>query len=87
MQDARFSLEKLKKEVESRGLSVHTEVACGFPADEIIRAAKVAKADIIAMATHGRSGANRWVMGSIADAVLRRSKLPCLMIRPAAVQR
>ncbi len=85
IQHAQSSLEKVGKEIESRGLSVHSIAAFGFPADEIIRSAEATKADLIAMATHGRSGLNRWVMGSIADAVLRRSMLPCLMIRPAAV--
>lgn len=38
--------------------------------------------DLIAMATHGRSGLQRWVMGSVTERVLSVSKLPLLIIRP-----
>ena len=39
--------------------------------------------DLIAIATHGRSGLGRVVLGSVADSVIRRSAdVPCLVIRP-----
>ncbi len=38
-------------------------------------------ADLIIMATHGRSGISRWVLGSVADRVLRSSCVPVLMVR------
>jgi nucleotide-binding universal stress UspA family protein len=38
--------------------------------------------DLIAMATHGRTGPRRWVMGSITERVLRGTKLPLLVVRP-----
>lgn len=43
--------------------------------------------DLIAMATHGYGGLQRWVMGSIADRVLHATQLPMLVVRPAAVGR
>jgi nucleotide-binding universal stress UspA family protein len=39
-------------------------------------------AGLIALATHGRSGFDRWVVGSVADGIVRRSGLPCLVVRP-----
>lgn len=41
--------------------------------------------DVIAMATHGRSGIQRWAMGSITERVLYATKLPLLIVRPASM--
>ncbi len=56
-------------------------VAVGYAAEEILRYADQDKVDIILMATHGRSGITRWVLGSVADKVLRASKIPVLLVR------
>ena len=58
------------------------EVREGIPAEEILRAAREKKADLIAMSTHGRGGVVRLIAGSVAEEVLRRSKVPVLMTRP-----
>ena len=50
-------------------------------ADLIVREAKKWKADLIVMGTHGRRGINRMVLGSDAEAVLRTSPVPVLMVR------
>lgn len=42
--------------------------------------------DAIAMATHGRSGVQRWVMGSVTERVLGATKLPLLIVRPEVVE-
>ena len=42
-----------------------------------------AGADFIAMATHGRGGLRRWVMGSVTDRVLHATTRPLLVVRPA----
>jgi len=38
--------------------------------------------DVIVMATHGRSGPKRWMMGSVTESVLGATKLPLLIVRP-----
>jgi nucleotide-binding universal stress UspA family protein len=60
---------------------VKGEVAVGYPAEEILRYAGEKEVDLILMATHGRSGIRRWVLGSVADKVLRSAALPVLLIR------
>lgn len=72
--------------VRAAGAPVETLVTSGFAVDEIARAAEEKSADLIAMSTHGRSGLGRWVMGSVADAVVRRTTLPCLLVRPEQVK-
>jgi nucleotide-binding universal stress UspA family protein len=43
--------------------------------------------DVIAMATHGRSGLQRWTMGSVTERVLRATSLPMLIVRPPETPR
>lgn len=62
-------------------VAAQAEVAVGYPAEEILRYAEANKADLILMATHGRSGIRRWAMGSVADKVLHTSKIPVWLVR------
>ncbi len=80
---AERQLGELSEELGKAGLKVSTAVKFGPTVDEIVQAAKGEQADLIAMSTHGRSGVGRWIMGSVADAVVRRSDLPVLLVRPA----
>lgn len=57
------------------------EVAVGNAVDAIKKHAKKHNADFLLMATHGRSGFSRIVIGSVADALLRESKIPIWLIR------
>lgn len=68
--------------LEQAGFTVWREVRFGEPVEEIVALAEEARVDLVAMATHGRSGLSRVAMGSTADAVLRRSHTPVLMVRP-----
>ena len=52
------------------------------PAATIADVARTERVDLIAMATHGRSGVVRWLLGSVADTVLRSTQCPLLLIRP-----
>lgn len=60
---------------------VREELVDGYAADEILRYADEKAVDLILMATHGRSGAKRWTLGSVADKVLRASKVPVWLVR------
>lgn len=65
----------------SRGLPVETRVLHGQPAGAIIDLAHETPDSVIAMCTHGRSGLTRWLMGSVADKVVRSSSRPVLLMR------
>ncbi len=56
----------------------------GKPADVVIKVAEEIDADLIVMATHGRTGITRLFLGSVAEQVVRESKRPVLTIRPTA---
>jgi nucleotide-binding universal stress UspA family protein/CBS domain-containing protein len=53
----------------------------GDPADSILNAEKKTSADLVVMATHGRRGFKRFLLGSIAERVLRESTCPVLTVR------
>lgn len=61
-------------------------VAChtpqGSPRSEIGRVALEQGCQLIVMATHGREGIRRWLLGSVAEAVLRHAPCPVLLVRP-----
>ncbi|MFN8383165.1 MAG: universal stress protein [Anaerolineales bacterium] len=48
----------------------------------ILKVAEEVHADMIAMSTHGRSGIERWLMGSVADRVVHYSHIPVMLIHP-----
>jgi len=64
-------------------VSVKCSVETGKPEDVIIEKGASDKGTLIAMATHGRSGMNRWLLGSIAEEVLRGTSNPLLIVRAA----
>jgi nucleotide-binding universal stress UspA family protein len=68
--------------LRGQGCEAVAEVASGKVAGEILRAADADNASMIVMATHGRSGLERSMMGSVADKVMRTSRRPTLLIRP-----
>jgi nucleotide-binding universal stress UspA family protein len=53
----------------------------GDPATEIVRLAETEGADMIVMGTHGRTGLRRLLMGSVAEAVVRRASCPVLTVK------
>src|SRR3990170_8161342 len=63
------------------GLPVEYAVRFGEPAEEILEEAREFGADLVVMATHGRSGVARLMLGSVAEAVLRRSEVPVVLVR------
>lgn len=75
-------LAKIKAELSKEGLNVEAKVLTGKAAETITDFAQHNKVDLVAIATHGRSGFSRWVFGSVADKLVRSSHAPVLLIRP-----
>jgi len=63
------------------GVSVRPEVITGTPGESIADYAAKNSVDLIAIATHGRSGISRWTWGSVADRVLHSACAAILMVR------
>ncbi len=81
-EDAEKYLADVSKRLKTSGLKVRTELMVGDAADEILDYAKNNPVDLIAMATHGRSGISRWAYGSVASKVLREIHTPLLLVTP-----
>jgi len=78
--EAEAYLRALKRLWEPTEVVVTTRVAMGAPPEQILCAAAESGADLIVMSTHGRSGISRFLYGSVAEAVLRGTQLPLLLI-------
>lgn len=65
-----------------RGITARWLLRVGAPFEQIVAAAGDEKADMLAIGTHGRSGLNRLLMGSVAERVVRVAPCPVLTVRP-----
>jgi nucleotide-binding universal stress UspA family protein len=63
---------------------IESHVWNGSPAAAVVEAAKAQRADMIVMTTHGRSGFGRLILGSVAESVLRGTRVPVLIVREAS---
>jgi nucleotide-binding universal stress UspA family protein len=77
-------LERLLPVASRAGVVAKTVVHAGDPLREILAVAASERADVIALATHGRAGLARLVEGSVTEEVLRRSDVPLLVEHVAA---
>lgn len=75
-------LRKQQGRLAAAGVKASSAVVPGDPAREIVGYANREGFDLVALATHGRSGVQRWVHGSVADQVLHTTAIPLLLIRP-----
>jgi nucleotide-binding universal stress UspA family protein len=66
---------------EFDGIETQAAVCVGTPTDVILKYADEAGADLIAMSTHGRSGLDRYLIGSVAEKVVRFADAPVLTVR------
>jgi nucleotide-binding universal stress UspA family protein len=78
--DAKATLDRLVEEKVPKPIRVRPMIIQGEAADEIVHAAENEKADIIVIATHGRTGLDRLMFGSVAEKVVRLSPCPVLTI-------
>jgi nucleotide-binding universal stress UspA family protein len=78
---ARRYLAFVRDQQAASGMAIEILVGEGAVAAAIIDAAQQERIDLIAMATHGRSGMQRVVYGSVAEQVLRSSSKPILLVR------
>jgi len=79
---ARTHLEELALLIREGGVRCEVSIAHGDPAFQILQAARDGAADLIVMATHGRKGVPRVVLGSVTEAVLHATPCPLLTIPP-----
>jgi nucleotide-binding universal stress UspA family protein len=87
MAEAEAYLTEIADRLIARGFTVDTGVVHDGAATAILAEAERREANLIAMATHGRGGFGRLRYGSVAEAVLRRTETPLLLVRAWSVER
>ncbi|HLU64703.1 MAG TPA: universal stress protein [Kofleriaceae bacterium] len=80
----RSHLDDLVGSVRARGVEADERLVDGFPDTGLVEAADEVEADLIAIGTHGRTGIKRFVLGSVAERVVRLSRRHVLVARDAA---
>lgn len=81
-EEAETALSSVRSRVTDVPLETHRRE--GTPVTEILEFARSHPIDVIVMGTHGRAGVERWLLGSVAERVVRRSPVPVLTVRVAA---
>jgi nucleotide-binding universal stress UspA family protein len=81
VREAEEYLRKIEERLKAKGLKVDSHVRYGNDADEILDHAAQKDIDFIAMTTHGRSGVKRFLLGSVAEKILRHSPKPIFLVR------
>ena len=90
MQDLADQAERHREEWRAQAVQlvgaprVGTQKAVGEPAAEIVSFARSAGVDLVVVGTHGRTGLEHALMGSVAERVVRRAHCPVLSVRPQA---
>jgi len=79
--DAQAQLDQVAARITEVGVPFETKLVTGGPAEEIARLASHDRDDLVVMGTHGRTGFEHALMGSVAERVVRTSKVPVLTVR------
>jgi nucleotide-binding universal stress UspA family protein len=79
-QEGESVVESLADEARGSGVDAEGEVVQGEPASAIVEYAELRDADLVVMPTHGRSGLDRYVLGSVTESVVRRADVPVLTV-------
>ena len=80
----RLALKELRKWLKAREYSgIDIRAVIGYPVQRIVATAKDEAVTLIVMPSHGRTGFNRFMMGSIAEQVLRLAHCPVLVLKHA----
>jgi nucleotide-binding universal stress UspA family protein len=80
-QEAKDYLTKIVERYDSSNVKVRQALLKGKPADKLIDYIDESGADLVIIASHGRSGIGRWIHGSVAERLLRSICIPVLMVR------
>jgi nucleotide-binding universal stress UspA family protein len=79
--DGQRATSKVKECGEASGVEVREVILEGHPSDEILNFAENNNIDLIVMGTLGKTGLDRFLMGSVAENVVRHAKVPVLVVR------
>jgi nucleotide-binding universal stress UspA family protein len=79
--EARETLEKIRKTLAGKSIDVKTVIRQGDPAEKILETAQKMKVDLIVTGSHGRHGAKKFLLGSVSSKLVDYSKCPVLVVK------
>ncbi|MGB4547703.1 MAG: universal stress protein [Syntrophales bacterium] len=83
LKTSKDTLEKeVEKTIKDKNIKVVIRVKRGIPAQTILREQKAKKIDLIVIASHGKTGLVKQLMGSVADKVVKGAKCPVMVVKP-----
>jgi len=80
-QEGDVAMKYVEEKAGEEGLEVEANIIEGHPADEIIKYSEKNSISLIVLGTLGKSGLDRFLLGSVAEKVVRNSKIPVLVVR------
>lgn len=80
-QEGEIATKYVAEKAEPEGIQIEQNLIEGHPADEIIKFSEKNSISLIVMGTLGKSGLDRFLLGSVAEKVVRNSKIPVLVVR------
>lgn len=81
VEDGRTALKELEARAEEEGIKIVVEMLEGVPHEAILRYADDEEMDLIVMGTHGQTGKEKRIVGSVAEEVVRNAEMPVLTVR------
>ena len=85
-EDVHRHLDRIRDDLVQQGVRAFSKVRTGDPAAVILDETERVGASCLAMSTHGRSGLGRWLMGSVAERVLRNARTPVLLANRSVLE-
>lgn len=80
-QEGDLAIKYVTEKAEAEGVEVEGNLLEGHPADEIIKSSEKNSISLIVMGTLGKSGLDRFLLGSVAEKIVRNSRIPVLVVR------
>jgi nucleotide-binding universal stress UspA family protein len=80
LENARLDMDAFTQLDFLRDVKRETEICTGYAVDEICRKAGECDNDLVVISTHGRTGFNRMLLGSVAEHVVRYAKCPVMVV-------
>jgi len=78
--EGRIATEYVEKLARASGVNIQTKVAIGYPAEAILKSADENQMDAIVIGSKGRTGLSKILLGSVAEKVVRNSKIPVVVV-------
>lgn len=81
VREAEEYMQRIENRLKTKGFMVESHARYGDEAGEILDHAAQKDIDLITMSTHGRRGVKRWVLGSVAEKLVRHATKPIFLVR------